>query len=255
MFRRPSNVKLRPALAAVADAMFVVVAGVIVWQLTSAGRPIGRDGAGTQPTQPPPPLPAAPIPLVGAHLKGTLEAPVALVIYSDFQCPYCRRLALDALPEIEKRYVSTGKVVVAFRHFPLPSHASARLAAEAAACAGDQDRFWDFHDALFRAPDRLERPDLVVHASALGLNVGPFEECLSGAKTAVVSDDLAEGRRLAVGGTPTTFVGIVDSEGRARVTQRLTGALAAEQFAAAIDRATQMSTRRPGRSFGGDLMR
>src|SRR6202030_2233654 len=99
-----------------------------------------------------------------------------------------------------------GKVAVAFKDFPLAMHANAEKAAEAARCAGEQGRYWDFHDTLFHNSDRLEVAQIKQYAQNLKLNKAVFETCLdSGKEAAAVQKDLAQGKQLAVKGTPSFF--------------------------------------------------
>jgi protein-disulfide isomerase len=145
------------------------------------------------------------------------------VEFSDFQCPYCAR-ANGVLKQVEQRYA--GKVRVVFRHFPLPSHKEAAKAAEAAGCAGAQGRFWEMHDKLFANQRAQAASDLKRYAAEIGLDGGPFDRCLdSGSYAKVVEEDVAEGRRHGVTGTPTFFV-----NGRL-----LSGAAPFEVLALAID--------------------
>ena len=84
------------------------------------------------------------------HVKGDPNAPVTMIEYSDFQCPFCRLFFNDTLPTIQKEYVDTGKVKLVYRHFfPIPQHLAAEPSAEASECAGEQGKFWEMHDAIF----------------------------------------------------------------------------------------------------------
>src|SRR5215510_15815847 len=142
---------VRSWLDAVATLAFIVTCAVVTWAtLTPRMRPV--TGAAAEPRAVPPapvPLPTKAISLNGATLQGDPKAKVALIVYSDFQCPFCARFGKDSLPGIQARYVKTGRVLVAFRQFPLNIHAFARKAAEASLCAGKQGRFWEMHDQLF----------------------------------------------------------------------------------------------------------
>jgi protein-disulfide isomerase len=108
--------------------------------------------------------------LAGRPAKGASGARVILIEFSDFECPYCGRHFRQTLPRIDREYVQTGKVRYVFRHFPLESlHKEAFKAAEAALCAGDQQKFWEMHDRLFAHQDALATGKLPGHAAALGL--------------------------------------------------------------------------------------
>ena len=104
--------------------------------------------------------PKDPLPLEGAAIRGNRSATVAIVEYSDFKCPACGQFATGTLPAIERRYVDTGKVLLAFRQYPMDRRPLAQKAAEAAICAGDQGKFWEMHDQLFAHQGRLEETSL-----------------------------------------------------------------------------------------------
>jgi protein-disulfide isomerase len=139
-----------------------------------------------------------------APVRGNASAPVTILEFSDFQCPYCVR----ARPTVAKVREAYGdKVRFAFRHFPLSFHAQAQKAGEAAACAGDQGRFWEMHDRLWASPQKLAVPDLKEHAAALGLDAASFGQCLdSGKHASVVERDEEAGQGYGVSGTPAFFV-------------------------------------------------
>lgn len=132
--------------------------------------------------------------LDGAATKGDRKAKVALIEYSDFQCPFCGRFARETLPQLDEKYVRPGKVLVAFRHLPLPIHALAQRAAEAAECAGQQNKFWLMHDFLFRDSGQLAESKLTSSAAGLGLNDGQFKACLEGRTAAKARADAAFAR-------------------------------------------------------------
>ena len=101
--------------------------------------------------------------------KGPAKAPVEMIEFSDFQCPYCLR----ADPTVQQVLSTCGdRIRFVYRHYPLPNHPNARPAAEAIACAGEQEKFWQCHDRLFANPTKLSDADLKRHAAELGLNTG-----------------------------------------------------------------------------------
>ena len=132
----------------------------------------GRKAAPAGPLRvspPPPVIPSSVQSISDAAMKGSADAAVVLIEYADFQCPYCGQFARQILPEIEKRYVSTGKLRVVFRHMPLQEiHPQAVMAAETAECARQQGKFWQVHDALF-ADQRLDEASLVEKARTNGV--------------------------------------------------------------------------------------
>jgi protein-disulfide isomerase len=182
-----------------------------------------------------PPVPIEPLSLHGAVLRGDQSAKVVLIGFSEFECPYCGQYAREVHPEIDRRYVQTGKVLMAFRHLPLNNHRHAQKAAEAAECAGQQGRFWEMHDALFEHQEALDLTSLRVRAQKLGLNRKKFDSCLEGQMAEKVRADLSTARVLSISGTPTFLIGTREPDGRVKVAQRLRGAQRLGEFQKALD--------------------
>ncbi len=136
---------------------------------------------------------------------GPEDAPVTIVEFSDFECPFCLRFH-PTLQRVMDDY--EGKVRLVYRQFPLNNiHPNAQKAAEASLCANDQGKFWELHDALFAQPGGLDVPSLKAKAAELGLDTGAFATCLdSGTHAAQVAADVEEGSRLGVSGTPALFI-------------------------------------------------
>jgi len=136
--------------------------------------------------------------------RGPKEALVTIVEFSDFQCPYCRA-ANPGLKPVEERY--KDQIRVEFRHFPLPGHKDAPKAAEAAACADDQGKFWPMHDRLFENQQALQPADLKRYASEIGADPATFGSCLdSGQHRAEIERARREATAYGVSGTPTFFI-------------------------------------------------
>jgi len=136
-------------------------------------------------------------------IKGDPNAPVTIVEWSDFECPFCARFYTETLSQIEKEYIATGKVKFVYRDFPLSFHANAQKAAEAAECAGEQEKYWEMHDAIFERGVSGGVTSFKSYASDIGLNTQKFNECLdSGEMAAEVKKDMADGAALGIGGTP-----------------------------------------------------
>jgi len=139
------------------------------------------------------------------HIQGPIDAPIALVEYGDYECPYCG----EAHPLVKAIQESLGdRLCFAFRNFPLiNSHPHAEHAAEAAEAAGAQGRFWEMHDTLYENQQALEDEDLAQYSEALGLDARRLmSEVLQGAHTARVREDFRSGARGGVNGTPTFFI-------------------------------------------------
>lgn len=175
------------------------------------------------------PLPKAPVALVGSALEGNQNAPIAVVVFSDFECPFCRSFAQSILPTFRNEYVSTGKVLLSFRHLPLKIHQSARLAAQAAVCAAEQDKFWTLHDTFFAEPSSLRAIDKAM--SDIGADTAQFASCKISERTSkAVESDLAMAKTLEIGATPTFLVGANENGKSVRVTARFTGGSNYDKF-------------------------
>jgi protein-disulfide isomerase len=159
----------------------------------------------------------------GRPARGPKSAPVQIVEFSDFECPYCLR-AHATLERVRETYGDRIRLV--YRHYPLTNHPNAKPAAEASLCAAEQDKFWPYHDRLFANPKKLSGPELQEHAAQLGLDVGAFRACVESAKyRADVEADVAAANAVGVSGTPAFFI-----NGR-----RLEGAQPFEAFKEVID--------------------
>jgi protein-disulfide isomerase len=140
-----------------------------------------------------------------ARLRGDPNAPVTIVEFSDFQCPYCKQ-AQATLKDLLAKY--NGRVKLAFRDFPMRAiHARAQTAAEASRCAEEQGKFWEYHDALFADQSKLDAAGLASTARSLGLDEKSFQSCqASGKFKAQIDTDLQDGSKAGVEGTPGFFV-------------------------------------------------
>ncbi len=137
-------------------------------------------------------------------MRGPADAKITIVEFSDFECPFCSK-AEDAVNQVMEKYA--GKVKLFFRHYPLSFHPNAPKAAEAAACANDQGKFWEMHKQLFANQKALTVAELKQHAAAVGLDKAKFDECLdSGKNKALVEADTKAGSDVGVSGTPAFFI-------------------------------------------------
>jgi protein-disulfide isomerase len=133
---------------------------------------------------------------------------LVLIEVSDFQCPYCGEGFRDVLPRIRGKFVQTGKVELIFLDLPLQMHPNAFKAAEAAACAGDQKKFWEMHDLLFSHQQALSPEQLPGYAGELGLDAAAFQTCLSGGKHAAgIRQHVRIANTLGLHGTPDFVLG------------------------------------------------
>ena len=191
-----------------------------------------------QPKKPEPFKPVE-VSLEGTPVMGENDAKVTIVEFTDYQCPFCARHFTGTLPQIVKNYVETGKVRYALREFPLTSiHPRATKASEAALCAGDQGKYWEMHDLIFKNQRKLSDADLLGHADTLALDKSGFETCLtSGKYTEQVKNDVQFGAKAGVRGTPSFVLGLTDpSNGKKfTATEFLRGAQPYAAFQKAIE--------------------
>ena len=156
-------------------------------------------------------------------VRGNPSAPITIVEFSDYQCPFCARVN-PTLARVREVYGDRVKIV--FKDYPLPNHPQAPKAAEAARCAGEQNKYWEMHDAMFANQRALEVPSLKQTARTIGLNGTSFDQCLDSGKWAAAVQEGSElGEKMGVNSTPTLYV-----NGRA-----LIGAMPFENFKAIID--------------------
>ncbi|MBT3582499.1 DsbA family protein [Candidatus Woesearchaeota archaeon] len=159
-------------------------------------------------------------------VKGDANAPVTIVEFSDFECPYCVRFYKETLGQINSEYIETGKVKMVYRDFPLSNHRQAQKAGEAAECAGEQGKFWEMHDTLFENGVSGGVNSFKQYAKDIGLNSATFDECLdSGAMADEVKNDMKDGSAAGVSGTPAFFIN----------GELITGAQPFEKFKQVID--------------------
>jgi protein-disulfide isomerase len=144
--------------------------------------------------------------------KGSPDAPVTIVEFSDFQCPFCEKFFTETLPQIQEEYIDTGKVKLVFKDFPLSFHGQAMPAAMTAECAGEQGKYWEMHDKLFGEQSRwVDKPEvndvMKQFADELGLDTDQFNQCFDSNKYAdEINADMQEGIAAGVQGTPAFFI-------------------------------------------------
>lgn len=189
-----------------------ILLGYVVWGVDT---PAGAGNAQTA-NQPSGPVVEAPvtqqaefrryeIPTDNSYAIGPTDAPITIVEFSDYQCPYCRRWHEEVYEPLLAAY--PGKIRLVYRHFPLTSiHPDAMSAAEASMCAGEQDAFWSFHEKLFSS-ESLGNNTYIQYAQDLGLNMNSFESCLNDRKyQQAVDEDLNFAVDLGIRSTPTFFI-------------------------------------------------
>lgn len=208
----------------------IVVAGASILYYQVSSKP--KAGVGTEVKFDP----ATAGPAQG-YTIGNPDAPVEIVEFADFECPACGQFAAVTEPDVRKRLVEPGLAKLTFYDFPLPMHKNTQGAHNAAACAADQNKFWEFHDKLFMSQDQWNteatdnpKPFFQKYASDLGLDTKAWEECYDSRKHQQrIFANMAEGERRQVGSTPTFMVG----------NKSYPGALPYDALKAIVDSATQ----------------
>lgn len=183
------------------------------WTLHSKFETLGGTGgtiaAAPSPTAPTPTAPAVPVDVSSDDdaVRGDIDAPIEIIEFSDYECPFCARFYSDTLGQLESEYVDKGLVKIVYRDFPLSFHPQAQKAAEAAECAGEQGKYYEMHDLLFGSGVTGGVATFKGYAGQLGLNQAEFDSCLdSGEMAAEVAADSKAGAAAGVSGTPSFFV-------------------------------------------------
>jgi protein-disulfide isomerase len=146
--------------------------------------------------------------LEGAYTIGSKDAPLTMVEFTDFQCPFCQRFHVSTFSELKRDYIDTGKLRFVSRDLPLDFHPNAMQAAEAGRCAGEQGQFWAMRDRMNANPDKLDINSLVSWATELKLNVPNFRSCVENQKYKnAIQTDILAAQRVGANGTPSFVVG------------------------------------------------
>jgi protein-disulfide isomerase len=147
--------------------------------------------------------------LQGFPMLGSKDAPLTLVEFTDYQCPFCRQFHITTFNELKKNYIDTGKIRFYSRDLPLDTlHPNAMRAAQAARCAADQDQYWKLRDLMGANPDKLDMDGLLAAATSLKMNIGVFKGCLDTQKyKEAVQSDVLEAMKVGAEATPTFIIG------------------------------------------------
>lgn len=161
-----------------------------------------------------PPVPqTAKVSIKDSESLGSADAPVTVVEFTDYQCPYCLKFVNDTFPKLKTEFIDTGKVRWVVRDMPLGFHKNARKAAQAAHCAGEQDRFWEMRSVLFANAKQLEEENLPKYAETIGLDATAFKSCLASDRhLAGIDQSSRDAGSVQITGTPTFVVGKAASD-------------------------------------------
>jgi protein-disulfide isomerase len=189
-----------------------------------------------------PAQPAAPAPVddkvsmafaPGGLSVGKENAPLVLVEYTDYQCPFCQRYHNDSFAQIKANFIDTGKVRYISRDFPLPFHENARRSATAGRCAAEQGKFWELRHTMIVNANQLQADKLGGYAQSASLDVAKFQACVDSDKfKAAIDKDIAEGSAAGINGTPSFVLGRIENGKLQGV--RMVGAMPYQQFEAKI---------------------
>ena len=208
--------------------------GLVLPTAPAGGTPTPTAGGDAPP--PPPPTNDTPAKVDDDAVLGKANAPITMIEFTDYQCPFCGRHYTQTYGQIKKEYVDTGKVKLVLRDFPLGFHPNAQKAAETAECAGNQGKYWEMHDVLFTkqaewsglspANDQFKK-----YAADLKLNTSTFNACLDNGETAAeVKKDQADGSASGIDGTPGFWI-----LGPGDKNQKISGAYPFDTFKKAFD--------------------
>jgi protein-disulfide isomerase len=152
--------------------------------------------------------------LDGVAMLGSKDAPLTIVEYTDYQCPFCQRFHVTSYSELKKNYIDTGKVRFYSKDLPLDFHPNAMRAAMAARCAGDQGKFWALRDVMGANPDKLDMDHIAGFATDLKMDANAFRACVDSQKYKnAVQTDVMEAMRIGANGTPAFIVGKSTADG------------------------------------------
>lgn len=164
---------------------------------------------------------------------GSANAPLTLIEFTDYQCPFCRQFHQTAFGDIKQNYIDTGKLRFISRDFPLEMHNNAMRASLAAHCAGDQGKFWELRDLMIANANHLDQPSIDSYAKQLKLDSARLDKCIaSGSYQARVDRDLADGKAAGISGTPSFILGRTGNDSVDGI--KLVGAMSSVAFDAKV---------------------
>ena len=195
--------------SAVAEPMTKEQGEAILNELKQIKQLLQRPQPQAQPsTHAPKPDEPASVSIAGMPFLGERDAPLTLVMFTDYQCPFCSRFETQTLPEIKKQYIDTGKLRFVVRDLPMQFHPNAFKAAEAVYCGEEQDKYWPFRELLVANTNKLEAKLLPEYAKQVGMDMDKFSACLeSGRHAEKIKANIALAGSIGISGTPSFVVG------------------------------------------------
>jgi len=190
-------------------------ADAILNELRQIRQLLERQGQQQAQQQAPAPPARAKLNLAGTAMLGSKDAPLTIVEFTDYQCPFCQRFHVATFPDLKKNFIDTGKVRFFSRDLPLDMlHPDAIRAAQSARCAGDQGQFWKLRDVMSAHPDKLDMASIMADAADLKMDGKAFSACVDSNKyKEAVESDVLEAKRIGADGTPAFVVGKSTAEG------------------------------------------
>jgi protein-disulfide isomerase len=163
---------------------------------------------------PEPPVQRATLKLDGLPMLGVKTAPITIVEYTDYQCPFCQRFHVTTFAELKKNYIDTGKARFFSKDMPLDFHPNAMRAAQAARCANEQGKYWQLRDVMGANPNNLDLESILRFAGELKMDADALRVCVTSDKyKSIVQNDMVEAMKIGATGTPTFVVGRTTAEG------------------------------------------
>jgi len=183
-------------------------ADAILNELRQIRQLLEKQAAGSAANRPAEPA-RAKMNMEGAQMLGSKDAPLTMVEFTDYQCPFCQRFHVTVFNEIKKNYIDTGKVRFYSRDLPLDTmHPNAMRAAMSARCAAEQGQFWTLRDMMGANPDKLDMNSIMADAASLNMNTGVFKSCVESEKyKTAIQTDVLEAAKIGADGTPTFVIG------------------------------------------------
>ncbi len=220
---------------ATVTAIVAVAAVVVLWRALPIGERVSARGE--QPALQDTSSLGLVTTIDGAPYLGSTVAPMVMIEYSDFECPFCARYASETFGAVEKDFVANGNLQYVFRNFPIEQiHVAAIPAARAARCATRQGRYMELRTHLFANQKDLARMDWMTASTGVGLETAEFQACLNNHAAAEVASEKEEGKRLGVTSTPSFLFGRRSDDGKVRILWRLAGMAPYPVFKTVLDR-------------------